>query len=149
MGSENNKFKQGDQIWFVNKSGLELESGIFLRVLSEDEKSFCLGVANYLVVNAFGGVTSAQFVFGQDSNLALMDSKMDELVDQFLAGESAVFPRFAPYKPTFEQIGKMVTVCYGSVSDLDKLGACVDAICIGLDDDEFYRGEELELVKDI
>jgi hypothetical protein len=121
---------------------------VFLRELSQDERDFCVSGSNYLVADQFGRVTSAQFVFDQSGDFSLTDEKLDELVDQFLAGESAVFPRFAPYKPSFEQIGKLVTVCYGSVSDLDKLGSCVDSICIGLDDDEFYRGEELELVKD-
>jgi hypothetical protein len=147
MGSEN-KFKRGDEVWCVHKSGGPLFHGVFLRELSEDERGFCMSGSNYLVADQFGRVTSAQFVIDQNGDFRLSDDKLDELVDQFLAGESAVFPRFAPYKPSFEQIGKLVTVCYGSVSDLDKLGSCVDSICIGLDDDEFYRGEELELVKD-
>lgn len=140
-------FKRGDEVWYVNKSGLELESGTFLRELSEDEKIFCRSGSNYLVVTNSGGVTSAQFVFDQNSNLALLDSKMDELIDQFIVGDSAVFPRFAPYKPSFEQIGKLITVCYASVASLDKLGSCVDSICGGLEDEEIYRGEELEFLK--
>ena len=143
-------FKLGDPIWYVSKSGEEPVVGWFARSLSEEERSLCSypEQTNYLVVTGSGGIASAQFIFGQDSNFELSDEKMDELIDHFIAGQSPVFPKFAPYKPSFEQIGKMVSVCYGSVGSLDKLGSCLDSICGGLDDEELYRGEELGFNED-